>query len=302
MNIFETSYSPLVKFDIAPAPWFRVVTGARGDIVNFNVHNNLSGATDQPNGSTTRAIPSAKVNAIFGPWAKTEFFGNFGTGFHSNDARAVVQDETLPALAQATGWEFGVRTKIIPRVEASFTYWWLNLTSELVFSGDEGTTEPSGATKRQGLEFQIKARPLDWLTFTGNATYTPVAEFFANGNAIPLAPRVTAFGDVTARLPFGFAASATLRYVGNRWADEERQQTARGYTLLDLGLRYRYRVSDKIALDAFVTIENVANVEWREAQFFNTSRLQGEPADGVPDIVYTPGNPRTVLGGLAVRF
>ncbi len=302
VNIFETSYSPLVKFDIAPAPWFRVVTGARGDIVNFNVHNNLSGATDQPNGSTTRAIPSAKVNAIFGPWAKTEFFGNFGTGFHSNDARAVVQDETLPALAQATGWEFGVRTKIIPRVEASFTYWWLNLTSELVFSGDEGTTEPSGATKRQGLEFQIKARPLDWLTFTGNATYTPVAEFFANGNAIPLAPRVTAFGDVTARLPFGFAASATLRYVGNRWADEERQQTARGYTLLDLGLRYRYRVSDKIALDAFVTIENVANVEWREAQFFNTSRLQGEPADGVPDIVYTPGNPRTVLGGLAVRF
>jgi hypothetical protein len=28
-----------------------------------------------------------------------------------------------PALAQATGCEFGVRTKIVPQVEASFTYW-----------------------------------------------------------------------------------------------------------------------------------------------------------------------------------
>ena len=28
----------------------------------------------------------------------------------------------------------------------------------------------------------------------------------------------------------------------------------------------------------------------------------GEPAEGVPDIHYTPGTPRSVLGGLAIRF
>ncbi|HYB42421.1 MAG TPA: TonB-dependent receptor plug domain-containing protein [Candidatus Methylomirabilis sp.] len=302
VNIFETSYSPFLKFDVALAPWARVVTGARGDVFNFNVTNNLTGVPNQPDGSATRAIPSAKVNVVLGPWWQTELFGNFGTGFHSNDARAVVQDRTLPALAQATGWEFGVRTKILPQVEASFTYWWLNLSSELVFNGDEGTTEPSGATERQGLEFAMKARLLDWLTFTGNATYTSVAQFMSSGNAIPLAPRVTAFTDVTARLPWGLSASATVRYVSNRWADEERQQTARGYTLLDIGMRYRYHVTDQVALDAFVNIENVSNTQWREAQFFNTSRLRGEPADGVPDIVYTPGNPRTVIGGLALRF
>ncbi len=156
---------------------------------------------------------------------QTEFFANFGTGFHSNDARAVVQDATLPALAQATGWEVGVRTHILPRVEVSITYWWLNLSSELVFNGDEGTLEPSGATHRRGLEFSLKAKPLDWLTFTGNVTYTAVAEFF-NGAAIPLAPFVTAFTDVTVRLPWGLSMSATVRYVSNRWADEDRHQTA----------------------------------------------------------------------------
>jgi outer membrane receptor protein involved in Fe transport len=301
-DIFQTSYSPYVKFDAVPLPWLRIVTGARGDILNFNVSNNLSGVPDQPDGSTTRAIPSAKFNAILGPWWQTELFGNFGTVFHSNDARAVVQDETLPALAQATGWEFGVRTKIIPRVEASFTYWWLNLSSELVWSGDEGTTEASGATKRQGLEFALKIRALDWLTLSGNVTYTPVAEFFSGGGAIPLAPLVTAFADITARLPFGLSANATMRYISDRWADEERTQTARGYTLVDLGLRYRYHVTDRMAVDTFVTLENVANVKWREAQFFNTSRLPGEAPEGVPDIHFTPGNPRTVLGGLALRF
>jgi len=45
--------------------------------------------------------------------------------------------------------------------------------------------------------------------------------------------------------------------------------------------------------DAYVTLENVANVRWREAQFFKTSRLTGGPAEGVQD---------TVLGGLALRF
>lgn len=103
-DIVETSYSPYVKFDAVSRSWLRIVTGARGDVFNFHVRNNLPGVPDQPDGSATRAIPSAKFNAILGPWAQTEFFGNFGTGFHSNDARAVVQEETLPALAQATGW------------------------------------------------------------------------------------------------------------------------------------------------------------------------------------------------------
>lgn len=133
-------------------------------------------------------------------------------------------------------------------------------------------------------------------------TYTRVAQFFSGGGAVPLAPRVTALADITARLPFGLAANATTRYVSDRWADEQRTQTARGYTLVDLGLRYRCSVTDRLGVDAFVTLENVANVKWREAQFFNTSRLPGEPAEGVQDIVFTPGNPRTVLGGLALRF
>jgi outer membrane receptor protein involved in Fe transport len=93
-----------------------------------------------------------------------------------------------------------------------------------------------------------------------------------------------------------------MRYVGNRFADENRTQTARGYTLFDVGARYRYKLPGSLALDAFVIIENLANVEWREAQFSTTSRLPGEPPQGVSEVNFTPGNPRTIIGGLAFRF
>jgi outer membrane receptor protein involved in Fe transport len=295
VSFVEQSVSPMVKLDLAPLPWLRVVTGARGDIFHYDVRNNLTDSAERLDGNQTRAVPSVKANLVLGPWYETEFFANFGTGFHSNDARAVILDPRLPALPQARGYEFGVRSKILPRVEVSATYWALDLKSELVFAGDDGTTEARGPSHRQGWEVTTRIRLLDWLTWSGNVTLTDSA--FDNGQAIPLAPRMTARADLTARLPWGLSASAAMRYVSSRYADESRQQIARGYTLFDLSARYRYK-----NLEAFLSVENLANAEWREAQFFFDSRLPGEPAGGVPDIHYTPGNPRTFLGGLALRF
>jgi len=88
-----------------------------------------------------------------------------------------------------------------------------------------------------------------------------------------------------------------MRHLADRFADEDRRETARGYTLFDLTARYRHK-----RLEAFVSVENLFNVDWREAQFFFTSRLRGEPAEGVDDIHFTPGTPRMILGGLALRF
>ena len=182
-------------------------------------------------------------------------------------------------------------------MELFATYWFLDLSSELVFVGDDGTTEARGATHRDGVEVGIKIRPLDWLTLTGDFTYTRKAEFVDTGAAIPLAPIWTARADVTVRLPWGLSSSLEMRYLGDRFADEDRHVTARGYTLLNWTGRYRYR-----NLETFLSVENLADVRWREAQFFFTSRLPGEPAAGVNDVHFTPGAPRSFLGGIAVHF
>jgi len=294
-DVIEQSYSPFLKFDLVPLDWLRLVTGARGDVFNYDVSSKVNTSGGDLNGNVTRGRPNVKANVILGPWYQTELFANFGTGFHSNDARAVILDPKMPALPTARGYEFGVKTKVLPRVEFSATYWVLDLASELVFNGDEGTTEARGPSHREGWEFATRVKLLEWLAFSGDVTTTRAS--FDTGAAVPLAPRVTSRANLTARLPWGLAADAGMRYLGRRFADEDRHQAARGYTLFDLTARYRYRV-----IEVFASIENLTNVEWREAQLFFTSRLAGEPAGGVPDIHFTPGNPRTVLGGLAVRF
>jgi hypothetical protein len=295
VSIVEQSYSPFVKFDVVPLPWLRFVTGARGDIFTYDVHSRVNTTGDDLNGRVTQARPNVKANLALGPWYQTEFFANFGTGYHSNDARAVISDPNLTALPTARGYEFGMRSKAIPRTELSLTYWVIDLASELVFVGDDGTTEARGPSHREGIEFAMRVKILDWLTFSGDVTAAKAE--FDTGGAVPLAPLLTSRADLTARLPWGLSSSLGMRFLGDRYADEERHQTARGYLLFDFTARYRYKW-----LEAFVSIENLANTEYREAQFFFTSRLAGEPAGGVPDIHYTPGNPRTVLGGLAVRF
>jgi hypothetical protein len=292
VNIVETSYSPFVKVDAVLLPWLRVIAGVRGDIFHYDVRDNLGGDVE---GGETRGRPNVKANVILGPWFRTEFFANFGTGFHSNDARAVVLDPNSTALPTALGYEFGFKSRPHPRVELSATYFVLDLESELVFVGDEGTTEAQGPSRRQGVEIAGRVRLLDWLYLSGDVTLTRAR--FDNGDAVPLAPRLTARAELTARFPWGLSSSLGMRALGTRYATEDREQTVRGYTLFDFTGRYRYKW-----LEAFFSIENLADVDYREAQFFFTSRLSGEPAAGVADTHFTPGNPRTFLGGLAVRY
>jgi outer membrane cobalamin receptor len=297
VDIVEQSVSPFVKLDLVPIEKVRLVSGARGDVFTFDVKERVNTTDGRASGAATKARPNVKANLILGPWLATELFANFGTGFHSNDARAVIANPKLDALPTATGYEAGFKSRILPRTELSATYWFLDLSSELVFVGDDGTTEARGKSHREGLEVATTISLLDWLTFKGDFTWTRRAEFVDTGFPIPLAPRWTARAELTARLPWGLSTSAEMRYLGDRVADDFGFHTARGYTLFNWNARYRYK-----ALEAFLSIENLADTKWREAQFFFTSRLPGEPAGGVPDVHFTPGNPRTFLGGIGLHF
>jgi hypothetical protein len=297
VDIVEQSVSPFVKLDLVPIEKVRLVSGARGDVFTFDVKERVNTTDERASGAATKARPNVKANLILGPWLATELFANFGTGFHSNDARAVIANPKLDALPTATGYEAGFKSRILPRTELSATYWFLDLSSELVFVGDDGTTEARGKSHREGLEVATTISLLDWLTFKGDFTWTRRAEFVDTGFPIPLAPRWTARAELTARLPWGLSTSAEMRYLGDRVADDFGFHTARGYTLFNWNARYRYK-----ALEAFLSIENLADTKWREAQFFFTSRLPGEPAGGVPDVHFTPGNPRTFLGGIGLHF
>ena len=302
VDLLEASYSPYFKLDLRPLTWARFVGGVRGDYFRYRVRDNLNppgpGAVS---GTVDEARPSLKGNLILGPWLDTEVFLNAGSGFHSNDARAVVTNTTAQTLPQATGYEVGVRSKRIQRLDLRVSLWLLDLTSELRFVGDAGTTEARGATRRYGTEVSARLTLTDWLLLVSEWTWTH-AEFRGTGEAVPLAPEVTLRTDLIARLPGGLESNLELRYLGDRPAIEDRSATAKGSTIVDWTMRYRFQHEGKrTALVAFASIENLFDARGREAQFFFASRLQHEPSP-VNDIHFTPGTPRTFLLGMSWYF
>jgi outer membrane receptor protein involved in Fe transport len=226
---------------------------------------------------------------------------NYGAGFHSNDARSAVAGNSTP-LARAIGTEVGVRSRPWgpDRLELIATFWSLNLQSELVFVGDEGTTEVRGASRRYGAEVGARGQVYGPLYFNGSVTWTHAE--FRNGDAIPLAPEVTGYGALLLRWPERLSSQLQVLYLGTRPLLEDRRVKAPSWTVFDLIERYQLPV--KLArgrLEAFFSIQNLFDTKWEQAIFFFESRLRNE-AGPVGDIHFVPGTPRFFLGGLAWYF
>ena len=124
-------------------------------------------------GKPTASIGGPKFTSTIGPFYKTEFFVGAGTGFHSNDARAVTVtevpgDQTTPEsaspfLVRTMGAEIGARTKIVPGLDSSVSLFYLHQNSELFFDGDTGTTVPGPPSQRTGIEFTNNYQPASWV-------------------------------------------------------------------------------------------------------------------------------------------
>jgi outer membrane receptor protein involved in Fe transport len=295
--IDQTNLAWYVQQEFRPSSWLRAQIGARLDKFFFDVRrqggSNVSGKVED-------FIASPKLNVVLSPFAdnavakRSEIYLNFGSGFHSNDAREVVSDPSKTALPRALGGEVGFRTKLYDRFDVAIDYWGLNLASELVWAGDDGTTEPKGRTQRHGIEGEFRYQILDWLSADLDISYT-FSRFVKTGETVPLAPHFLAYGGITARHPSGIEGRIQMRHVGNRWGDEEGTSVIDRYTIFDLLAKYKWR-----RYEFLFSINNLANTRWKAAQFFHESQLPGKPA--VNDIHFTPGEPLTVKAGMSVHL
>ncbi|WP_447978037.1 TonB-dependent receptor [Candidatus Nitrospira bockiana] len=297
-DILEASYAPYVKAEIQPLEWLRLAGGLRAAFFTFDVRNRCPSCPLTPAGRTDSAILTPKLNVILGPWRRTELFFNYGEGYHSNDARAAVSGGA--ALARGRGYELGLRTRPWAQAELTATLWALDLSSELVFVGDAGTTAARGATRRYGVEVGTRAQVFGPLFFTGSVTWTHAE--FRTGEAIPLAPEVTAYGSVLLRWPEGLSSQLQILYLGVRPLTEDRSVRAPSWVDIDLIQRYVLPVKlSRGRLEAFLSIVNLLDTKWEQATFFFQSRLRQEAAP-VEDIHFVPGTPRMVMGGVAWYF
>ena len=300
-EVLEASYAPFVKTEVQPTSWMRLVGGVRGETFTFDVRNRCATCAEQPAGRTSSSLVLPKMNLILGPWASTEFFANYGEGYHSNDARSAVAMASSP-LARSKNYEIGVRSQPWgPQgIELIATLWRLDLQSELVFQGDDGTTAIRGPSTRKGVEVAARGQVWGPISLNGSVTWTKAE--FRNGDAIPLAPELLAYGAVLLRWPEGLTSQLQATYLGVRPLTEDRSLKSPSWVEVDLTERYQLPIKLSYGrLEAFFFIKNLFNTQWEQATFAFQSRLRNEAAP-VTDIHIVAGNPRLFLGGVAWYF
>jgi hypothetical protein len=304
-DVSQTSVSGYAQHEVQWTPWLRSSAGLRLDRFQFDV----AAGRKENSGRTGAGLASPKGSLILGPWRSTEFYVNAGYGFHSNDARGTtltVDPETgAPAsrvtpLARSRGAEAGARFVARRGLQMDVTWWRLDLDGELLFVGDAGTTAPSRPSRRWGVEWNTLAAPRPWLALDADLAWSHARFKDADpaGDRIPGAVERVASAGVTLdshRMLFG---SLRLRYFGARDLAENGSVRAAPTKLLNGQVGARVGPRTELVLDGF----NLLNSAASDVDYYYTSRLPGEPAEGIADVHTHPALPLTVRASVRWRF
>lgn len=140
------------------------------------------------------------------------------------------------------------------------------------------------------LKFTASAFKSDW-----NAS-GQVPERALKGGIIDRFGSIDNSGGITFKLKNGFEGNLRCIHVSSRPADENNSVVARGSTLFDMALSYPVGI-----FNLGISIENIFNIEWNEAQFDTESKLKNE-TEPVSELHFTPGHPRMFKATLSLSF
>ncbi|MBU3024432.1 TonB-dependent receptor [Zobellia galactanivorans] len=271
-------------------------TGLRLDYFKFDYIDKLSETYDSK--SENKLFLGPKLNIIYAPTSNLQLFAKSGIGYHSNDTRVVTANNGKEILPLAYGADLGAIYKPIDRLAINVALWSLFLDQEFVYVGDAGIVEPSGKTKRLGLDFGLRYQLTDWLYANGdiNYTYARSSEDPSGQDYIPLAPDLTSSAGLSFSNINNFSGGINYKFVKDRPANEDNSIVAEGYFVTDLNINYSIK-----NWTLGIIVENLFDTEWNETQFATESRLFNE-TEPVEEIHFTPGTPFYLRGKVSVTF
>ncbi len=267
----------------------------RVDWFHFNYADKTAAEYTDP--GVGQAFVSPKLNIIYNPSNTVQLYAKGGRGFHSNDARVVVVRDGKDVIPETWGADLGIHWKPVPTVMLNAACWYLYMNQEFVYVGDEAVVEPSGKSRRIGLDVGLRWEFLKNFYFQADYTYSNarMTEEPSGADYIPLAPVNTLLAGLTYKTD-RFSAGVHCRWLGNRPANEDYSLTAKGYCITDINASYTI---GKLTFGA--AVENLFDVKWREAQFATETMIPGDDAP-VTDICFTPGTPFALRGFVSYRF
>lgn len=296
-------------------PWLRTTAGLRWDTIQVQV-TPTAGVFNANNGGDGRADQlSPKLGLVLGPFKRTEFYANWGYGFHSNDARGSVAKTNVndgsalngntPLIAKAKGSEVGIRTQPLSGWFSSLSLWQMDLASELVYIGDSGVTEPKGGSNRYGLEWSNYYSNNDgWILDADVALSHARFNQVSNGgtyvpNAIPITTSLAATYDVGG----AWYSGLRMRYIGSYALEETNTEKSSAFWTTNLKLGYRYDKKLQFTVDVLNLFDSKANdIEYFGASCSNSEGASCGGGNGIDGRLVHPLEPRTLRVGMTVNL
>jgi hypothetical protein len=282
-DVTQFSIGIYAEHTVSWTKWLRTIAGIRADEFTFN--------TSTGNGQQSAGILNPKFTAIIGPFNKTELYTNFGTGFHSNDARGVTaQSDPAHPLVRAMGGEVGIRTQYIPNVTTSLALWYLRSDSELIYVGDAGTNEAGPGSRRHGIELSTYWKPCDFLSVDAewSVTTSKLRDNPAGSEVTNSVPWMLSGGFVAGAQGDrpGWFAGTRVRAFGRRPLTED--GTVRGRPTCGVNANVGYRVK---AWEFVLDCLNVLDRNDHDIEYFYESRTKTE-LKGTERTHFHPVEPR----------
>jgi outer membrane receptor protein involved in Fe transport len=306
-RVSETEAAVFAEVHSAWADWLRTSLGLRHDRIRASAAA-TGGLLNADNGGDASAgQTSPKLGLVLVPSARTELYVNWGYGFHSNDVRGATSKvnpadgtpaERLGLFARATGAELGLRSEPLSGWTSSITIWRLALASELVFVGDEGVTEPRGASRRHGIEWSNYFRPHEGIVIDADLALSrarfkvPVE---GGGDRVPNAIPFTASLGVSTDRGGAWFGGLHARYIGAYPLEETGRE--KSHPLFTTNIRTGYRFTRSLQLSA--DILNLFNRAGNDIEYWGAACSRGEQANGscnggIDGRLVHPVEPRTV--------
>ena len=283
--------APYAQNTLRWTPWLRTIIGFREEYY----HATDTSRTNGGGGSGHQWLAQPKASLALGPWYKTEIYVSWGRGFHSDDARGVfgtVPGEGVPLaagptplLARTTGKEIGLRTDIVPRLSLQLAAFHQDFGSELVYNPDVGQDEAGAPSRRRGVEISGQYHPFRWLELNADLAFSRpryrTADLAAFGLASPYiadAPNFIYSAGILVDGLGSWSGGLQWRRLGtHRLSDGDARPTDKGYSEVNLDLSYALSAHWKLGVGIF----NLLDSRDEAADYFYTSRLPGEPQEGV---------------------
>ncbi len=292
----ETNYWGYVKENWQLSPNLVLQFGTRFDYFTFKVEDKLG---TNVSGSQNAFRWSPKISVFYNPVQNIQLFIKGGSGYHSNYTQAAVKDKNIHPLPKAIAMDVGSEFRIGDKLIASVAAWALKSNSEYIFVSDTGSYENNGSSFRKGIDIAAKFNPIDnfWINTSANWSRGILLDVPNTENSIPSAPRFTN----TSSIVYTYAKHKMEFYLGSRYMakrplNEDESILAKDYFILDASINKIFH-NFKIEVSA----QNLFNIKWKEAVFYDTSRLKNEVL-AVDDVHFTPGTPRYIKAALSYNF